>query len=75
MAVYGRLGRRFPILGTMLGAGLLVFVLAGTAWARGGPSGGGVPEIDGGSAMSAVTLLAGGILWMTDRIRRNRSSR
>ena len=39
------------------------------AQAKGG-KGGGVPEIDAGSMMSALTLLAGGVLMITDKFRR-----
>ena len=45
----------------------------GTASANPG-GGGGAPEIDAGSAMSALTVMTGGILLITDRIRRRRSS-
>ena len=55
------------------GAGLFVAALAGVARANGG--GGGVPEIDAGSASSALTLLTGGVLLITDRVRKGRSSR
>jgi hypothetical protein len=44
---------------------LLVFAAFGsTAFARG------TPEIDPGTATSALTLLVGGMLLLTDRIRR-----
>jgi hypothetical protein len=44
---------------------LLVFAaFSGTAAARG------VPEIDPGTASSALTLLVGGLLLLTDRFRR-----
>lgn len=33
-------------------------------------SGGSVPEVDAGSLASAVTLLCGGVLMLTDKIRR-----
>jgi hypothetical protein len=48
----------------------LVLVLAGcaqTAFALGPPN---VPEIDPGSVASALTLAAGGVLLLTDRIRK-----
>jgi hypothetical protein len=64
------------IRGCALGCALVV--LSGvSAWANPGdyPPGYGVPEIDAGSAMSALTVLSGGLLLITDRIRKGRSSR
>ena len=59
-----------------LGLSFLIAAFGGVALAGGGPDGGGgAPEIDAGSAMSALTLLSGGILLITDRIRRRKSSR
>jgi hypothetical protein len=59
-----------------LGLSFLIAAFGGAALAGGGPGGGGgAPEIDAGSAMSALTLLSGGILLITDRIRRRKSSR
>ena len=37
--------------------------------ASGGSSGGAAPEIDPGSMASALTLLCGGVLMMTDKFR------
>jgi len=54
------------------GALLLVLTaVAGVAFA-GDPIDGahGVPEIDAGSLASALTLLSGGVLLLTDRLRR-----
>jgi hypothetical protein len=50
----------------------LIAAAQGGVALAGGPGGwgGGAPEIDAGSAMSALTLLTGGILLITDRIRR-----
>jgi hypothetical protein len=59
-----------------LGMAWFVAAVGGVALAGPGPGGvGGAPEIDAGSAMSALTLLSGGILLITDRIRRRKSSR
>ena len=60
-----------------LGLSFLIAAFGGVALAGGGPDGGGgAPEIDAGSAISAaLTLLSGGILLITDRIRRRKSSR
>jgi hypothetical protein len=38
-------------------------------------SGGGVPEINAGSAISGITLLSGGLLLFADRIGRRKSGR
>src|SRR5262249_42405652 len=58
-----------------LGMALVIVSVGGVALAHGGGvCGGGAPEIDPGSAMSALTLLTGGILLITDRIRRRKSS-
>jgi hypothetical protein len=48
----------------------LALIVAGTASAAlaGGPPGS--PEIDPGSAVSALAVLSGGILLLTDRLRR-----
>jgi hypothetical protein len=43
--------------------------VAGTGGGGGGGGGGGAPEIDPGSAFSALTLLTGGLLLLSDRIR------
>jgi hypothetical protein len=56
------------------GLGLALSMSAGVARAGGGGSHG-VPEVDPASALSALTLLTGGFLLITDRIRRARSSR
>ena len=37
--------------------------------ASGGASGGAAPEIDAGSMISALTLLTGGVLMITDKFR------
>ena len=59
-----------------LGIALSLVAVGGVALAGGGGGGGGgAPEIDAGSAMSALTLLSGGILLITDRIRRRKPSR
>jgi hypothetical protein len=51
------------------GFALIVSAFAGPAVAGGGGHGG-VPEIDPGSAISALTVLGGGLLLVTDRFRR-----
>lgn len=53
------------------GVGLMLVLLgaAGTVWA-GGPPPPATPEIDPGAAMSALTLLAGSMFVLTDRLRR-----
>jgi hypothetical protein len=57
------------------GLALVVAATAGLAHAQsasGGSSGssGGVPEIDAGSMISALTLLTGGVLMITDKFRK-----
>lgn len=53
----------------------LALVVASTATlahaqtASGGTSGGAAPEIDAGSMISALTLLTGGVLMITDKFR------
>lgn len=61
---------------------LILAVCSGVAYAGGGSSsgghggsssggsGGGVPEIDPTAVASSVTMLIGGVLMLTDRIRR-----
>jgi hypothetical protein len=49
---------------------LVLSALGGTALAGAGPPS--VPEIDPGSVLSAVTLLSGGLMVLTDRRRRAR---
>jgi hypothetical protein len=44
--------------------------LASAQTASGGSSSGGVPEIDAGSMISALTLLTGGVLMVTDKFRK-----
>jgi hypothetical protein len=57
------------------GLALVVAATAGLAHAQsasGGSSGGssgGVPEIDAGSMISALTLLTGGVLMLSDKFR------
>jgi hypothetical protein len=48
----------------------ILLVWAGTAHATTPALGGGVPEIDAGSIASAMTLLFGGVLLLTDRYGR-----
>ena len=57
------------------GLALVVAATAGLAHAQsasGGSSGGsgGVPEIDASSMISALTLLTGGVLMVTDKFRK-----
>jgi hypothetical protein len=52
---------------------LLLVTLSSIAWANGGNNRGGAPEIDPGSTISALVLLTGGILLITDRILRKKS--
>jgi hypothetical protein len=56
----------------LAGLALVLGVSASLAHAQPGKggSGGGVPEIDAGSMISALTLLAGGVLMITDKFRR-----
>ena len=51
-----------------LGLALVMAAIASPAWA-GGPLPG-APEIDPGSMAGAVALLTGGVLLLTDRLRR-----
>lgn len=55
-----------------LGLALVLTATAGLAVAGGSSSGGGVPELDPTSLASAAALLAGGLLMLTDRVRRLR---
>jgi hypothetical protein len=50
------------------GVAVVVTACAGVAFAGGPPPP--VPEIDPGSAATALGLLAGGLLMFTDRVRR-----
>jgi hypothetical protein len=43
---------------------------AQSASSGGGSSGGAAPEIDAGSMISALTLLTGGVLMITDKFRK-----
>ena len=53
------------------GFGLVLAATAGLAHAQSAsPRGGGVPEIDAGSMISALTLLTGGVLMITDKFRK-----
>ncbi|MEO6811634.1 MAG: hypothetical protein ABI353_21180 [Isosphaeraceae bacterium] len=55
------------------GALFMLAALAAPALAGGtDPPGYGVPEIDPGSMLSAMTLMAGGVLMVTDRCRRRK---
>jgi hypothetical protein len=51
------------------GLALVLLGASGTAWA-GGPPPPGTPEVDPGAMGSALALLAGGVLVLTDRLRR-----
>jgi hypothetical protein len=53
------------------GLALVVVATASVAQAQSasGGSSGAAPEIDPGSVMSALTLLTGGVLMMTDKFR------
>ncbi|MFO0808651.1 MAG: hypothetical protein U0746_08520 [Gemmataceae bacterium] len=60
--------RRYGLASTArfaLGLGLVLVAFSGTAWA-GVPQ---TPEIDAGSMLSALTLLSGGALVLTNRVR------
>jgi hypothetical protein len=48
----------------------VLVIAAGASPVLAGPPLPGVPEIDPGSMMSALTLLIGGALMLTDRFRR-----
>jgi hypothetical protein len=59
------------------GLALVMAATAGLAHAQsasggsgGGGSSGGVPEIDAGSMISALTLLTGGVLLVSDKFRK-----
>jgi hypothetical protein len=54
------------------GLALVLAASAGVAWAGGPPplQGQSVPEINPGSAVTALGLLVGGVLMVTDRLRR-----
>ncbi|QDV38413.1 hypothetical protein [Tautonia plasticadhaerens] len=54
---------------------LLLVTRQALAGDGGGGNVGDVPEIDGGSALSALTVLGGGLLLLGDRIRKHLSSR
>jgi hypothetical protein len=54
-----------------VGLGLVLTVSAATAQAQSASSGAGAaPEIDAGSMISALTLLTGGVLMITDKFRK-----
>ncbi len=59
------------VLGSWKAAGLALMIAAlnATAFAGAGPPPCVVPEIDPSSVLSAVTLLTGGFMLMTDRRR------
>jgi hypothetical protein len=57
-----------------LGFGVMLLAFPVIALAGSG-GGGGVPEIDAGSALSALAVLSGGLLLVTDRFRKRGSSR
>jgi len=59
-------GEMLRLVPKALGLLLVFAAFAGTAAARQG-----LPEIDPGSAPSALTLLVGGTLLLVDRFRRN----
>lgn len=55
----------------MLGLALVMGASASLAHAQtASTSGGAAPEIDAGSMISALTLLTGGVLMITDKFRR-----
>ena len=55
----------------ILGLGLVLASTAGLAHAQSAStSGGAAPEIDAGSMISALTLLTGGVLMITDKFRK-----
>lgn len=58
------------------GLAILATLTQGVAIAGSGGNcgGGGVPEIDANSALSAMAILTGGILIVSDRIRKRLSS-
>jgi hypothetical protein len=58
---------KFVGLALILGASAS---LAQAQSASGGSGGAGVPEIDAGSMISALTLLTGGVLMITDKFRK-----
>ncbi|MFO0808650.1 MAG: hypothetical protein U0746_08515 [Gemmataceae bacterium] len=62
--------RQFGLAATarlVLGVGLVLLAFCGTAFAQPSPD---VPEIDASTAMSGLTLLSGGLLIATNRLRR-----
>jgi hypothetical protein len=55
----------------LAGLALVLSVSASLAHAQtAGASGGAAPEIDAGSMISALTLLTGGVLMITDKFRK-----
>jgi hypothetical protein len=58
----------------LAGLALVIAASATVAHAQsassGGSSGGAAPEIDAGSMISALTLLTGGVLMITDKFRK-----
>lgn len=63
----------FSTLKNVFGLALVLAATTSVAFAQTASTGGttsGVPEIDPGSMASAVTLLCGGVLMLTDKIRR-----
>jgi hypothetical protein len=58
LATFGRMA---------LGLGLMVAALGVPTFAGGAP----IPEIDGGTMVTALALLSGAVLVLTNRVRRN----
>jgi hypothetical protein len=54
----------------VLVAGVILLTVDNAAVAGPGGGGSGAPEIDPGSAFSALTLMVGGLLLLADRFRR-----
>jgi hypothetical protein len=57
-------------LPSAVGLCLIALASATPVYAGGSMHCGGVPEIDPGSAMGALAMLSGGLLMLTDRLRR-----
>lgn len=63
----------FAALKNVFGLALIVAATTGVAFAQTASTGGGtsgVPEIDPNSMASALTLLTGGVLMLSDKIRK-----
>ncbi|CAN5227557.1 hypothetical protein BH10PLA2_BH10PLA2_30460 [soil metagenome] len=60
----------FKFVGLALVLGTTASLAQAQSASGGSGSNGGVPEIDAGSMISALTLLTGGVLMITDKFRK-----